>query len=387
MNNNIKYLVLSTLCGLSSITQAAIEDDAQKVLLQTSCTVNGKKVLDNCFEDMDTMNTWIFNTRVRSKTNPLLVEIGPGLFYTSQFTCSDEGHITLRGSGRQHTTIKSNGGYTMSLRSQCNLDVENLRIEDKDPTSLGAVNISPGTLGSTPGKTTWSNVDIDSKAYGWTESTCSESTHYWFGSTINVRTGIGIARGYSTCSISWFYGSEITATATGGTEAIAIIGKGGGNETHFYGGNLRVLAGAGVNMQDAGKGFAAGIAKGLVAVSAGPQDEIHIHGTGIDVISAEANNTAALMGWNDSFIHASESSYALKTGAGGTQTRILPYGNADIRAPHDWHQGTIAPDILSVTGADNFIDTSGDFPVMYIYNSGCGLSGGPWSNLTGQCRL
>lgn len=386
MNNKIKYLVLSTLCGLPVMAQATIEDDAQKVLLQTSCTVNGN-ILDNCFEDMNTMNTWIFNTRVRSKTNPLLVEIGPGLFYTSQFTCEDEGYITLRGSGRQHTTIKSNGGYTLALRPECNLDVENLRIEDRDPISLGAVNIG-SSLGGAPGKTTWNNVDIDSKAYGWTESGCSGSTHYWFGSRINVRTGFGIARGYSTCSISWFYGSEITATATGGSEAIAIIGKGGGNETHFYGGNLRVLAGDGINMQSAAKGDnSAGVVKGLVAVSAGPQDEIHIHGTGIDVISAEANNTAALLGWNDSFIHASESSYAMKTGAGGTKTRILPYSNTDIRAPHDWHQGTTAPDIVSVTGADNFVDIGGAFPVMYIYNSNCASSGGPWSDLSGQCRL
>ncbi len=385
MKKSLKYLVIGSICSMPIVSHGAIETNAQKVLLQTSCTVNGS-ALDNCFEDMDTMHNWIFNTRVRSKTNPLLVEIGPGLFYTSQFSCQDDGYITLKGSGRQHTTIKSNGAYTMTLSPYCSLDVIDLRIEDRAGSSLGAININNTGSGTTAGKTTWSNVDVDSKAYGWTESACSDSTHYWFGSTINVRTGFNIARGYSTCSTSWFYGSEITATATGGGEAIAIIGKGGGNETHFYGGNLRVLAGDGVNMQDAAKGSSPGIVKGLTAVSAGPGDEIHIHGTGIDVISAESNNTAALLGWDGSFIHASESSYALKTGAGGTITRILPYGNADIRAPHDWHQSTTAPNIVSVTGADNFVDIGGTYPDMFIYNSNCTLSGGPWSNLTGQCR-
>lgn len=377
-----------------STALAAIDNDAPKVLLQSSCTEAGT-ALDNCFEDMATLQDWIFNTRQRSALTPLLVEIGPGLFTTTQFTCSDSGYITLRGSGRQHTTIKSVGAYVISLVPECNLDVSELTIKSADIT-LGALNVGSST-GGAPGKTTWSNVDVISNTYGWTEGGCTDSTHYWFGSTITVGTGFGIARGYSSCSNSWFYGSEITARATANSnEAAALTIKGG--EIHVYGGNLRAIAEPGITMPPADKGFVGGTVKGVVAVGVGFGGEVHIHGTGIDVISEQPNDIAAIIGWDDSFVHASESAYVMKTGAGGAKTRIRKYDNADIRAPHQWHASVTPPVIASTDGSDMAVETDcsasgcqtvGSDPHLLLYKSGCAGAGagGPWFDVvTGACR-
>ncbi|MGD8842216.1 MAG: hypothetical protein PVJ83_01970 [Gammaproteobacteria bacterium] len=342
---------------------------------------------------MSTLQNWIFGTRQRSATNPLLVEIGPGRFTTTQFTCSDSGYITLRGSGRQHTTIKSVGAYVISLVPQCNLDVSELTIEAADVT-LGALNVA-SSIGGPGGKTTWSDVDVISKTYGWTESGCSDSTHYWFGSTITTRTGFNIARGYSSCSHTWFYGSEITSIATTSSgEAAALTIKGG--EIHIYGGNLRAIAEPGVVMPPADKGFTAGVVEGLVAVGAGSSAEVHIHGTGIDVISEQPNDVAALIGWDDTLIHASESAYVMKTGAGGLKTRIRKYDNSDIRAPHQWHAASQPPGVVSVDGSDMAVETdcssagcqiAGTDPHLLLYKSRCAGAGGPWFDVvTGACR-
>lgn len=400
-----KISIFTALSFISAVATpalsfAAIDDDAPKVLLQSSCTEAGV-ALNNCFEDMNVLQGWVDNTRVRSVDAPLLVEIGPGRFMVNTFTCSDSGHITLRGAGRKHTIIQASAGYALTIVPECNINVAELTIEDTSSVSLGAVNVG-SSIGGEPGKTTWTNVDINSKTYGWTEAACTGANHYWFGSRINVTTGFGIARGYSTCSTTWFYGSEITVRATetiaGGAagEAVAIIAKGGGTELHFYGGNIRAISEMGVTLPPTEKASSPLAVKGLVGISAGPGDEVHIHGTGIDVISEEPNDIAAILGWNDSFVHASESAYAMKTGTGGKITRILKYGNADIRAPHQWHASTTPPDITSVDGSDLAVETDcsasgcqtvGSDPHLLLYKSGCTGAGGPWFDVvTGACR-
>jgi hypothetical protein len=97
----VTFLAVSMGCG--SAVQAAVDSDASLVYLRSSCTVNGAGV-DNCFTDLNTLNSWIWNTRLPSASQPLEVEIRAGTF-AGQFSCNNSGYVTLSGAGRDQTTI------------------------------------------------------------------------------------------------------------------------------------------------------------------------------------------------------------------------------------------------------------------------------------------
>lgn len=321
---------------------------------------------------------WINNTRQPSLNSRLLVEIGPGTF--GAFTDAQYCFITLKGSGRQHTIIEKNpdGAYAMSFGPNCNLDVESLTV--KSIGGLGAINLGSSN-GVDGGITTWSDVEVLSTAYGWTESGCSISKHYWFNSRIVTRVGAGIARAYSTCSENWFLGSEISAIADRNNVNEAFAFGLNGSETHVYGSVIRAVAEAGATLQSAALGLAGKNVKGLLAISVGTGAEIHIHGTGIDAISVEPNNIAVLGVHPGAMIHANESAYNLRTGTGGIITRILnPNGQGHVHAPYLWEHIPDAP-LVSITGADVTTETVGADINMLVYNSQCTGSGGPWYNV------
>ncbi len=56
---------------------AGIDNNAAIVQLRQSCVEDGLN-LSNCFTDMPTLNTWVWNTRQPDQANPLLIEMGPG---------------------------------------------------------------------------------------------------------------------------------------------------------------------------------------------------------------------------------------------------------------------------------------------------------------------
>jgi hypothetical protein len=382
----LSLIAISTFTSIPA--QAAIDPAAQVVYLRQSCVDNGLP-LNNCFTTMSDLVDWITNIRIPQQTNPLLVEIGPGTF-SGDYICANGGYVTLQGSGRQNTTIGPGAAYAIELVDSCTLDVRDLTIKGGP---LGGI-FHTGTGG---GVTTWSNVDLISTAYGWTEG-CTTGTntskHYWFSSRIVTSTGQGIARAYSTCGENWFLGSEITAIATAGNEAVALVTK--SNETHenhVYGSVIRAIANAGVILPPAAPSIP-GTVKGLVAV-AGYGGTIHIHGTGIDVISTAGNQIAALIASNGAMIHANESSYNMSTGTGGKLTRILNNGG-DVRAPYLWEQNSQPPSIVSANGADMAVQTNcaasgcqttGTETHLLIYNTSCTGSGGPWFDVvTRACR-
>ncbi len=322
--------------------------------------------LNNCFTTGASLLNWISQVRKPAINGSLLVDIGPGTF--TGFNGFDACNVSMRGSGRQKTIIdRGTFAYALSFSATCNADFSSMTFQSNG--GLGGIN--PAAMNAVT--TTWTDVEVISTAYGWTESCTTPNTakHMWFNSRIITSTGVGIARAYSTCSENWFFGSEITAIATGGNQAFAFGLK--SNETHVYGSVIRAIANPGVILPSAALS-GAGIVSGLVAISVEGGGKFHVHGSGIDVQSTEANNIAVLGAAADTMIHANESAYNLSTGTGGTITRILnPNGLGHVHAPYLWEHIPKSP-LISVTGADMTTvttNTSDGQPHLAIYSTNC----------------
>ena len=353
MKTTIKIASALLFCTtvISPISWAAIDSDASVVELKTSCLVNGN-TLDNCFTDLNTLNSWIWSTRHPSPSSPLKVAIAPGT-YTGQFSCSGSGFVTLSGSGIQNTIIQN--GMNPITTTQCvNMVFSDLTLKNT-ANLFGVHNIG--------GSTTWNNVEIIGLGYAWYDQpggTCgARGSHYWFNSKItSAKTAAGSNTAYfNACDESWFFGSEIKSLGTSGssTPVVAV-----GGEVHVYGSVIRALPETGAIMTN------------VTAVTANNTAEIHIHGTGIDVISPEANDITALKVSAGGSIHASETSYVLKTAAGSSVTRISNNGGTVI-APNMWQQGATPPAINSENGADTMVitNTSDGHPHFAIYDDAC----------------
>jgi hypothetical protein len=353
-SNSLLTASLAFIClGFSLPAFSAVDADAPRIFLRTSCQENGQTV-DNCFTDLNTLNTWIWNTRTPapSTSAPLSVEIGPGIF-TGQFTCNNSGHVSLIGSGIQNTVI-TNSSLPVTTTDCENLVFKHLNLKNT-VTLFGVKNAG--------GSTVWDNVEIDGLGYAWfdTPGGCSGNVgkHYWFSSRIvSAASAANSSTAYfNACDESWFFGSEITSKGTVGSST-PIVAVGG--EVHVYGSVIRALPEDGAIMSK------------VTAVTATNTAEIHIHGTGIDVISSEPNNIVALDASAGGQIHANESSYVLKTGTGGDITRVNNNGGT-ILAPYLWQTGANPPVVTSVTGYDTAIitNTSDNHPHMVIYDSSC----------------
>lgn len=340
--------------GASSLTIASIDNDAARVFLQTSCQENGSTV-DNCFTDLNTLNTWIWNTRspAPSASTPLLVKIGTGTF-TGQFKCKESGYVTLAGSGMQNTII-ARANQPIFTEACENLVFQDMTVKTTSTTLLGVKNEA--------GSTVWKNVELNSSGYAWFDDSgpgaCNypQGKHYWFGSRIvSTETGLITSSAYfNVCDESWIFGSEIIAKGATTTSTSKGIHAQGG-EVHVYGSVIRVLP-EGANMNE------------VVAVQAEYDAEIHVHGTGIDVISSQANDIVALSVANGGTIHANESSYVLET-ASGSVTRISNNGGS-IMAPYLWPTMTTPPDVSSVTGNDTVVVPVSNHPHMLVYDDTC----------------
>ncbi|GAB4507378.1 MAG: hypothetical protein Tsb0026_02570 [Sulfuricaulis sp.] len=328
---------------------AAIDPAAPVVLLRTSCNDGAGGTLNNCFTAMSSLITWIDGTRHPNAANPLVVEIGPGTF--GRFSCGNGGYTTLRGSGREKTVITNGEEYNNAFHADnCT------QLELSELTIKGSNNAlhSMDWIGS--GTSTWSDVDIIGHAYGWYDG---GGTHYWFGCRFINKPGFGLSRGYLTSGENWFFGSEITAEAANGAGDVVALEVRAGGEVHVYGGAIRsvVSGGSGGSTVNAARAIGTGA-------------EIHIHGTGIDVISTPANNIAALIATSGTMIHANASAYNLSTGTGGTISRIINNGG-HVHAPYLWEEHPTPPNIVSVTGADMAVVTDGVQPHLVIYSSNC----------------
>jgi len=367
---------------LSANASAAIDDAAAVVLVRQSCTEN-QVILDNCFTDLASLNTWIVFPRQPDATNPLLIDIGPGTF-NGPLNCINQSNISVRGSGRNITTISNR----MVLNNCDELDVADIRITG----GYGGVQWS-GT-----GHTKWTNVEIAGAGRGWYETggSCPDpdnTSHYWYSSKIMAEPLFSLVIPYNAnCGENWFYGSELLAHAintlnlspfsSNGWGSLYPISVGGNSEAHIYGSSIRTV----VPSTSSPMGSAA-------ARTATVDGELHIHGTGIDVLSDIAVPVTVLT-TNGGTIHANETAYNLRTGGGQTITRIVNNGGS-VSAPFQWKENTEPPAINSVNGADMAVETdcdatgcqsSGSETHLLIYNNNC-VTDGPWFDVvTGACR-
>lgn len=354
---------------------AANDRDAAVVKLRTSCLENNQ-TLNNCFTTTSALQNWI-NARLNSSAS-LSVEIGPGTF--GGFTC-DKSNITLKGSGPD-VTILDGGNSRVGIvgGSSCiNFNVQDLTVSG----SLFSVYWHDNGGSSSR----WTNVSVVADGYAWNEG-CSgtansnRSVHYWFNSRLSTSTAGKVYNVF--CSENWFFGSEIMALGseiTGQSVAFLVASQNSTAkpEVHVYGSVIRAIAKPGVSYPIP-RGFNFN-ANGIIAVAAGRNADVHIHGTGIDVIGNELpNGVAALVAWDGGKIHANEAAYNLKTGTGGTVTRIMKDTNpaTDVHAPYLWGQYPTPqhpslPNITSLTGTDMAVvtDTSDRRPHLVIYDSTC----------------
>jgi hypothetical protein len=111
----------------------------------------------------------------------------------------------------------------------------------------------------------------------------------------------------------------------------------------------------------------------LIAASASNSAEIHIHGTGIDLLTPTASSLIGLTASGSSKIHADGAAFNMSTGSGGTITRILDQTTSGhgIHAPYLWSGHDVPPSIISVNGADVAVINEGPASRFVIYNSNC----------------
>lgn len=383
---------------------AVIQSDADVVLVRQSCAAPGGGALDNCFTGMGPLQLWLHGTRMPTPADPVLVEIGPGSF--GKLHCQDIGGVTLRGSGRTHTTLKHFHSPISALRCDA-LDVKDLRLESDQY----------GIVWYGGGNSTWTDVDIAVVAHnqpaggwGWYEDpaicplVAAPSVHYFYGSSIEVRlsgtTNHGAAY-EARCDENWYFGGEIaiesdaTSSGTITQTAVAVAGNASSNGSlRVFGAAIRSLGGGSAN-------YNASPYQGLASVVLGllPRDSqglaggiFHAHGTNIlaDASDTPGQDAIALdVRSADGFAHTPASSFMVMAQGSGVATRLRSVGMA--QSPFLWPAGDAPPPVQSKTGHDLFVDTGagpgGAEAHLMVYDQGCTGSGGPWRDMAdGSCR-
>lgn len=363
MNNRLSLFLAFALSIFTSLPAfAVIDDNAPIVMLRDTanggCTETGAS-LNNCFTTLSALTQWINGTRKPAAATPLLVDIGPGKFIGT-FSCQISnypGYVTLRGAGMKNTTIE-NAQNPVSTMGCVQMRFSNMTLRNTG-NLFGVRNLG--------GSTFWDNVEIDGYGYAWFDNSAAgpdncgtPGTHYWFNRKITSRTaGASTTAYFNACDESWFFASEITSKGNvSGAQVTPIVAVGG--EVHVYGSVIRALSGAGITASE------------MAAVKSDGTAHVHVHGTGIDVISTDANNINALSATNGGMIHATASSYNLSTGSGGTVTRINNSGG-HVHAPYAWQAHSTPPTIVSQDGADTAVVTSatGGTPRFVVYSTAC----------------
>jgi len=363
MKQVICYGILFSLLGgvlLSGSAHAAannVNPNASTVKLRTSCTEGSSPsvTLNDCFDGTNSsrdLATWISTVRLPSSTNPLVVEIGPGTFKTFALHCVTgtgtvfPGYVSFRGAGVKQTIFQTSG-------SQLSLEFEGCQNMSFSDFSFNGLNYAY-IFWEGGGSSTWNNVVVNGRFYAWREDSCGSTPglHYWFSSRLisTVADTSGQTAYLASCDNSWFFGSEITMA--GGTGNVIDSD----HEVHLYGSVIRALT-----SYDA------------TAVYAHDGGEVHIHGTGIDMLSTVANNFIVLNAQDTARIHADSSAYNLSTGSGGTITRVLDQTTSGhgVHAPYLWTGHAAPPSIISANGADVAVVNDPAGPRFVIYNNTC----------------
>lgn len=378
-NNLVTLITITISCYCLPANSAVfnIDDNASVVYLRTTCQEGSYPQVNitNCFDTMSDLRGWL-STRKPSSANKLLVEIGPGTFKRLSLVCDNWGHTTFKGAGRGATVIK--GGIFTGCTD---LNFNHLTIISK--FSAAVTWLSNGVSG----KSNWNDVELIGNSYGWYEENsgtfCSDGIkgssgkHYWNNSKITAQgsssTAYRLAYRDACGSENWFFGSELFAEATANQNVAEISGivQDGQGDTHIYGSVIRAISSTIIS---ANSGIFCGIetSRPLISAACINNGSIHIHGTGIDVLSMAVNNDiVALVANTGSHIHANNVAYNLDGGIEGSITRILNNGGT-VKAPYAWEASSSPPNIISIDGADSAIITNtSSTPQFVIYSATC----------------
>lgn len=383
----INYKTLSIfgilLFALSSNASAIIDADAEQVLVSKSCTKNGNPV-DDCFTSFSDLTTWLSTIRKPDISAPLAVTIGAGVFgeditLSCQPASDYTGYISFSGMGNGQTIIQGQTFNSPLNVSNCT-DLSFTHLTINGP-KYGGITWSGG------GHSKWVDVDVNGAARAWYEPVCGSERgeHYWYSSKVTATAGFTLGVTYqATCDETWFFGSEVTLNIPEGEKASgATVMTGSQGILHLYGSVLRTLV-EDYRALSGGVVSMAAARAGTIPFSNTPAGgEIHIHGTGIDVLSSNGQQILALYADNGGHIHANNAAYNLQSS--GTITRLKVDGG-HISAPYQWKQNTEAPDIVSITGADTVVvtNTTDNRPHTLIYDNTC--SSGWYDTATTYCR-
>lgn len=361
--SSILFLVISQQ-AMSSIT--ITDNNTDTVFLKKDCSNTS-----NCATTLASLIPWIWNTRLPDNTNPLLVKIGTGTFLThdnSPFSgsfCNNSGFVTFMGSGKENTVIKNSGTFNgISINNCQNLSFQDLTFDFQTTVY--------GIFWRGDGNSNYNNIQLLGGGAAWYDEACStKSTHYFIGSQIRAKSfQFGLTSAYLTrCAETWFIGSELTAESDG-KPVFTVFAEGNSKnkpEVHIYGSSLRATSPAGINITDPYNQ-----SNGLTAAYSS-NASVHIHGTGIDLISQEGNNLIALQSKKGGSIHANQSAYVMQTGSGGSKTRLAATGDGKIMAPYVWGDVSIPSGVTSMHGADISVSTDNldQQPHLLIYSENC----------------
>jgi hypothetical protein len=246
------------------------------------------------------------------------------------------------------------------------------------------------------GSSNWTDVALVAGYSAWYDevggnsgSACAlgkQGVHNFFSSTLKVKTSTTTTPGgvlfLNGCGKNWLWGSELVGDLStnnyNGGSFRAIDSRGAGNEVHVYGSNLRVTSGT------------QGSVGSLAAIWASDSGEVHVHGTGIDVIAAQPAQVTAIKASSHGHVHVAASAYILRTPAGGVVKRI---DNEDghVHAPYFWEHipdtdgnpSTIDTNFSSANGVDQAVVVSGtsdEQPHVVVYSTSCAATtpSTPW---------
>lgn len=377
------------------------EDGVEVIYLLKDCTGAGKSLGTDCYQTVADLQDAIWGTSGINPTAsaPLVVDIGVGDF-TGELSCSNGGHVSFRGVGRDHSRIIRPGPPTFSVHATLEvIDCDDLEFQD-----LALIN-TVQAFGSFPtavswaggGSSTWTDVHLEGDYAGWFDFTANgcgaNPVHYFFGSLIVSGGHYGYVAG---CGEHWVYGSEIRMRAKDNNMQQAPFRRGVavGEEGDFriFGSTIRAHPDASYTGNHDFIGVQVGVGGGGI---------FHMHGGIISVKAPPGRIAAGIDGQaSDALAHTIGTAFALNASGGGSAIRVSGIGK--LQSPHVWESGTAPPpgspaggstSVISQTGKDMYVETDCDDtdcdgksdPHLMIYHAGCTPE--PWFDVVrGECR-
>lgn len=407
------------LIGPVQSAEAAPGPNETIALVRKDC---GSPVPSNCYTALTPALSWAFAQSTSAKK--ILVDLGPGS-WAEDYTCSNDGHVTLRGAGRDSTLLLGGGsdGHVVFV-DNCE------KVEFVDLTIKGP---NMGVHWVDGGSSTWTDVDIISTGTGtqlvgaWVDDYCrpvtlAPATHYFFGSRITTTftntSTFAVTAFWAGCSDNWFFGGEITMNSQNAwfsaEDATLLVSR---NSTfRAYGSLIKAHAGGATIRGD------------LVAIMvtddaipspggllfADHPGEFHMHGGVVNVMidsttappnpNAYAAATGIATYGHGTTAHTLETAFILQTPSVIPTWRVYEGEQSHAQAPMLWQAGTMPPmasgennKIISEDGQDLFVETDCNFDGdctggteahLMVYNDAlCTDPANPWlDTVTGRCR-